>query len=133
MNDPPLTISKLNKLAPDISSIDSYSLSWKNLLSFIRSVENSSFSICNPLEIKLLDKFLLRFSHLHELSIKTYRISSNKRRTSNKHRPLRNTVLNFSDTTNLLRSYSLEIESTRNYYLQATKITSPFVKCIWMN
>ena len=74
-------------MAPEFSSIDSYSLSQKNFLSLIRPAVNNIFIICDPLRIKLFS----------ERSLQTY-----------------------LPTTKLLCS-SLEIESTVNYFLHATK------------
>ena len=86
----PFTISEWNKLDPDVRNAETYSLFRKNLLAFIRPIENSIYSIYDPLGIKLLHRLRLGFSHLRE-----YKFGHC-----------------FADTVNPLYSCYLEIEST---------------------
>ena len=60
----PFTISEWNKLDPDVRNVDTYSLFRKNLLAFIRPIENSIYSIYDPLGIKLLHRLRLGLSIL---------------------------------------------------------------------
>ena len=62
----PYTINEWNKLDPDISRIDSYVRFPKKLLGFIKPTENKTFSIYDPLGIKLLNRLRVDFSHLNE-------------------------------------------------------------------
>ena len=62
----PYTINEWNKLDPDIRRIDSYVGFRKKLLSFIKPTENKTFSIYDPLEIRLLNRLRVDFSHLNE-------------------------------------------------------------------
>ena len=55
----PYTINEWNKLNPEIRRIDSYVGFRKKILSFIKPMENKTFSIYDPLGIKLLNR--LRF------------------------------------------------------------------------
>ena len=91
-----MTISEWNKLDPDVRNVDSYSLFRKNLLVFIRPIENSLYSIYDPLCIKVLHRLRLSFSHLREHKFKH----------------------NFADTVNPLYLCSLETESTEHYFLR---------------
>ena len=59
-------------------------------------MENKTFSICDPLGIKLLNRLRVDFSHLNEHKFRH----------------------NFADTSNLLCSCSLEIESTAHFFLR---------------
>ena len=86
----PFTISEWNKLDPDVRNVETYSLFRKNLLAFIRLIENSISSIYDPLGIKLLHRLQLSFSHLREHKFRH----------------------NFADTVNPLCSCYLETEST---------------------
>ena len=62
----PYTINEWNKLDPEIRRTDSYVGFRKKLLSFIRSMENKTFSIYEPLGIKLFNRLRVDFSHLNE-------------------------------------------------------------------
>ena len=62
----PFTIIEWNKLDPEIRRIDSYVGFRKKLLSFIKPTENKTFSIYDPLGIKLLNRLRVDFSHLNE-------------------------------------------------------------------
>ena len=62
----PYTINEWNKLDPEIRRIDSYVRFRKKLLSFIKPMENKTFSIYDPLRIKLLNRFRVDFSYLNE-------------------------------------------------------------------
>ena len=53
--------SEWHKLDPDVRNVDTYSLFHKNLLAFIRSIENSIYSVYDPLGIKILHR--LRILH----------------------------------------------------------------------
>ena len=86
----PYTINEWNKLDPDIRKIDSYVGFRKKLLSFIKPTENKTFSIYDPLGIKLLNRLRVDFSHLNEHKFRH----------------------NFADTLNPLYSCSLETETT---------------------
>ena len=88
----PFTISEWNKLDPGYKKVETYSLFRKNLLA-LRPIEDSIYSIYDPLGIKLLHRLRLRFSHLHEHKFRH----------------------NFADTRNPLGSCYLEIDSTESY------------------
>ena len=66
------------------------------LLNFIRPTGNSTYKIYDPLGIKLLTRLRLGFSHLFEHKFRH----------------------NFADSLNPLCSYSLETESTLNFFLR---------------
>ena len=91
------TISEWNKLDPDARNFETYLLIRKNLLAFIKPIENSIYSIYDPLGINFLHKLRLGFSHLREHKFRH----------------------NFVDTVNPLSSFYLEIESTEYYTLIA--------------
>ena len=84
-----------NILGPDIRNIDTDLLFRKNILTLMRHIENSLYSIYDPLSIKFLHRLQLVSSHLSEFKFKH----------------------NFADTVNSLCSCSLEIESTEHYFL----------------
>ena len=90
------TISEWNKLDPDVTNMETYLLFRKNLLVFIRPIENSIYSIYDPLGIKLLYRLQLGFSHLREYKFRH----------------------NFADTVNPLCSCYPEIESKEYYILR---------------
>ena len=92
----PYTINEWNKLDPEIRRIDSYVRFRKKLLSFIKPMENKTFSIYDPLRIKLLNRFRVDFSYLNEHKFRH----------------------NFADTFNPLCSCSLETESTAHLFLR---------------
>ena len=91
----PLIINEWNKLGPDVRNVKTYSLFRKNLLAFMRPVENGIYSIYDLPGFKPLHRLRLGFSHLHEHKFRH----------------------NFADTANPLCSYYLEIESTEYYTL----------------
>ena len=96
LNLPNRTLSKFwNKLDPDVRNVRTCSFFRKNLLSFIRPIENSIYSIYDSLGIKLLHRLWLGFCHLYEYKFRQ----------------------NFADTVNPLCSCYLEIESTEYYPL----------------
>ena len=80
---------------PEIKRIDSYVGFRKKLLSFIKPIENKTFSIYDPLGIKLLNRLRVDFSHLNEHKFRH----------------------NFDDTLNPLCSCSLETESMTHFFL----------------
>ena len=82
----PYTVNQWNILDPEIRRIDSCLGFRKKLLSFIKPTENKTFSIYDPLGIKLINRLRVDFSHL------------------NKHKFRHN----FADTLNPLCSCSLE-------------------------
>ena len=92
----PFTISEWNKLDPDIRNLDTCSLFRKNLLAFIRPIENSIYSIYDPLGIKLLHRLRLGFSYSREHKVRH----------------------NFADTVNPLCSCYLEIENMEYYIIR---------------
>ena len=98
----PYTIYEWNKLDPDIRRIDSYIGFLKKLLSFIKPTENKTFSIYDPLGIKLLNRLRVDFSHLKEHKFRH----------------------NFADTINPLCSCSLETEGTAHFFLRCQNYTN---------
>ena len=92
----PYTINEWNKLDPETRRIDSYVGFRKKLLSFIKPMENKSFSIYDHLGIKLLNRLRVDCSHLNEHKFR--------------HK--------FADTLNPLCSCSLETESTAHFFLR---------------
>ena len=89
------TINEWNKLDPEITRIDSYVGFRKKLLSSIKVMKNKTFSIDDPLGIKLLNRLRVDFSHLNEHKFRH----------------------NFAGTLNPLCSCSLETESTAHFFL----------------
>ena len=81
---------------PDVRNVDTYSLFHKNLLAFIRSIENSIYTVYDPLGIKILHRLRLGFNQL--------------RKHKFRHK--------FEDTVNPLCSCSFGIESTEHYFLR---------------
>ena len=81
-----------------IRNVETFSLLRKNLLAFIRSIENSIYSIYDPLSIKPLQRLQPGFSHLREDKFRH----------------------NFVDTVNPLYSCYLEFASTEYYIVRAT-------------
>ena len=90
------TISEWNKLDPGSRKVKTYSLFRKNLLPFIRPIEDSIYSIYDPLGIKLVHRLRLGLSHLREHKFRH----------------------NFADTMNPLCSCYLEIDSTESYTME---------------
>ena len=68
---------------------------FKKVLTFIRPLGNITYRIYDPLDVRLLTRLRLDFSHL--------------RKHNFRH--------NFADTLNLLCSFSLETENTKHYFL----------------
>ena len=91
----PFTIREWNNLDPDVRNVDTYLLFHKNLLAFIRPIENGLYSIYDPIGIKILNRLRLGFNLLHERKFKH----------------------SFADTVNPLFSCSLGTESTKHYFL----------------
>ena len=52
----------------DILYVDTYALFHKNLLAFIKSIENILYSIYGPLGIKLLHRLQVGLCHLRDIS-----------------------------------------------------------------
>ena len=92
----PFTISERNKLDPDVRNVETYSLFRKNILAIIMPIENSTYSIYDPLGIKLLHRLRLGFSHLREHKF----------------------WHNFASTVNPLCSCYLDIESAEYYIIR---------------
>ena len=65
----PFTITELNKLDPDIKNIDSHAMFRKKLLTFIRSLENDTYGIYDPLGVILLKRLRLGFSHVRNIGL----------------------------------------------------------------
>ena len=101
----PFNISEWNKLNPDVRNVNTSSLFLKNLLALKRPIENSLYSIYDPLGIKLLHRLRLDFSHSCEHKF----------------------VYNFVDTMNPLCSCSLEFKA-RDITFYAATIMSPFAQ-----
>ena len=72
------------------------------LLNFIKLSENKTCSIYDPLKNKLLKRLKVDFSHLNEHNFRH----------------------NFSDTLNLLSSFSLETENTAHFFLRCQDYTN---------
>ena len=89
----PYTINEWNKLDPEIRRTDSFVGFRKKVLSFIKPMDNKTFSIYDPFGIKLLNRLRVDFSHLNEHKFRH----------------------NFADT---LCSCSLETESTAHFFLR---------------
>ena len=89
-------INEWNKLDPDIRSSTSYNLFRNTLLKFIRPVQRKTFHINGSVEIKLLTRLRLGFSHLHEYKFRH----------------------GFRDILNPLCSCSIEAETTLHYFLR---------------
>ena len=62
----PFTITEWNKFDSDIENIDSHAMLRKKLLIFITPVENDTYGIYDPLDVRLLNRLRLGFSHLRE-------------------------------------------------------------------
>ena len=90
----PFSISKWNKLDPDIRNLVFHKMFHKKLLNFIRPSQKGFFNY-DPQGSKLLNVLRLGFCHLH------------------KHK----FGHNFADTVNLLCSCALETESTDHFFL----------------
>ena len=62
----PFRVIEESKLDLDVRNVETYLLFCKNLLNFVRPIENSIYNIYDPLGIKFLHKLRVGFSHLHE-------------------------------------------------------------------
>ena len=65
-------------------------------MTFIRPLENDTYGIYDPIDVKLLNRLCLGFSHLREHKFRH----------------------NFADTLNPLHSCSLEIKDAEHYFLR---------------
>ena len=74
----------------------------KKLLTFIKPTENKTFSVYDPLGIKLLHRLRVDFGHVNEHKFRD----------------------NFADTLNPLCSSSLETESTAHFFLCCRNYTN---------
>ena len=74
----------------------------KKLLTFIKPTENKTFSIYDPLGIKLLHRLRVEFGHVNEHKFRD----------------------TFADTLNTLCSCSLETESTAHFFLCCQNYTN---------
>ena len=91
----PYSISEWNKLDPDLLNTKSYSTFRKLLLKIGRRSPNHIYKIYDPLGLKLLTRLRLGFSYLNE-----HRFNHN-----------------FDSCINPLCSCSLEVESTKHFFL----------------
>ena len=98
----PFTITEWDKLDSDIENIDIYAMFRKKLLTFIRPLENDTYGIYDPLDVRLLDRLRLGFSQLRKRKVRH----------------------NFADTLNPLCSCSLETEDAEHYFLRSQNILS---------
>ena len=98
----PSSISKLNKHDPDLRNAKSYSTFRKSLLKSGRPSPNHIYKIHDPLGLKLLTRFRLSLSHLNE-----HRFNHN-----------------FDSCINPLCSCSLEVESTKHFFLHCHHYTN---------
>ena len=94
----PFTITEWNKLDSDIKNIDSHAMFRKKLLTFIRPLENDTYGIYDPIDVRLLNRLRLGSSHLREHQFRH----------------------NFADTLNPLCSCSLETEDMEHYFLSCS-------------
>ena len=88
-------MNEWNKIDPEIRRIDSYVGFRKQLLSFIKLMENKTCSTYGPLGIKFLNRLRVDFSHINEHKFRH----------------------NFADTLSPLFLCSLENESTAHFFL----------------
>ena len=65
----PITITEWNKFDSDIKNIDSHAVFRKKLLIFIRSLENDTYEIYDPLVVTFLNKLRFGFNHLRAISL----------------------------------------------------------------
>ena len=91
----PYVVREWDKLSTKIRNSTSYQQFRKSLLSFIKPTCATLFSFHHPVDFKLLVRFRLGLSHIHEHKFRH----------------------NFHDTLNLLCSCSLEPEITSHYLL----------------
>ena len=92
----PNSIYEWNKLDPDILSSASYNLFRNTLLKFIRSAQRKTFNINDSVEVKLLTRLRLGFSHLREHKFRH----------------------GFRGILNPVCSCSIEAETTEHYFLR---------------
>ena len=62
----PYVIGEWNKLNPEIQRCGSYNIFWKSILIFIRPSASKVYIINVAIDIKLITRLRLGFSHLHE-------------------------------------------------------------------
>ena len=91
----PCVIGEWNKVNPEIRRSSSYNIFRKSIFNFIRSSPSKLYNINDTIDIKLITRLRLGFSHLCEHKFKH----------------------NFKDTLNSLCSCSIEVESTSHYFL----------------
>ena len=96
------SISEWNKLDPDLRNAKSYSTFRKSLLKSGRPSPNHIYKIHDPLGLKLLTRLRLSLSHLNE-----HRFNHN-----------------FDSCINPLCSCSLEVESTKHFFLHCHHYTN---------
>ena len=89
------TITEWNKLDSDIKNIDSHAVLRKKLLAFIRTLENDAYGIYDALDVRLVNRLRLVFSHFWDHKFRH----------------------NFTDTSNPLCSCSLETEDIEHYFV----------------
>ena len=98
----PYVVREWNELSTEIHNSTSYQQFRKSLLSFIKPICSSLFSIQHPVGVKLLVRLRLGFSHLREHKFRH----------------------NFHDTLNPLFPCSLEPETTSHYLLHCHNFSS---------
>ena len=91
----PYAIEAWFSLDPTIINSKSLEIFESKLLTFIRPVQRSIYSVCNPQSIKFLTRFRLGMSHLNEHRFRH----------------------NFKDCINLTCSYSLDVENKLHFFL----------------
>ena len=96
----PYCISEWNKLTVEIKNAKSINIFKKLIL--IKKKENSIFSICDPLGVKLLTRLRLNFSHLNEHKFRH----------------------GFNDTLNPLCACGNDIETTQHFLLRCHQYSS---------
>ena len=95
-------IKECNKLDPEIRNVETYASFRKMLLNFTRPTGSSTYKIYDQLGIKVLTRLQLGFSHLSEHIFRH----------------------NFADSLNPLCSYSLETQSTLQFFLGCQNYTT---------
>ena len=59
----PFTVKEWNKLDSDVKNIDSHAIFGKKVLTFTRPLENDTYGIYDALDVRLLNRLRLGFSH----------------------------------------------------------------------
>ena len=98
----PSVISEWNKLDLEIRNSASLEIFKKHLLNFIRPNSSKAFNINNPLELKLLTRLRIGFSHLNKHKFKH----------------------NFQDSIDPLCSCGNDTESTVHFFLHCQNFTT---------